>query len=86
MLDIAVNKGLCKAKSDRLDLKKLFALTAACALTAALCFAVNLKPFNAAGDGYLKHRTLMIQGSAETFDSYIADIASNMNRLFLGDD
>jgi hypothetical protein len=82
-LDSAVNKGLREAKNSVVDSGKLLALAAACAFTLALCFTVQLKPFESAVEKYHRDRNVMIPGGAEALDGYAKDIAVNF-KVYIG--
>lgn len=84
LLNIAVQKGLYRAKNDKPDIKKLFCLAAAYAVTAALCVSLNTAPFKTASESYLLGRSNTIQGSAEALDNYAKDISNSIIK-YLGD-
>ena len=73
LLDIAVKKGIARAKSDRIDLRMIFRLSAACAITAALCIAFNSGLFTAAASGYLNESSFITQSGSETLHGYFND-------------
>jgi hypothetical protein len=74
-LDIAVNRGLHRAKNDRFDPQKLFLLAAAGVFTFAMCITVNLRPFTTAMEIYSRNRQKTMSGSSERLDGYIKDMA-----------
>lgn len=82
-LDAAVNKGFRKAKNSVFDSGKLFALAAACVFTLAVCFTVNLEPFESAVEKYHRGWNVRIPGGAEVLDGYAKDIAVNF-KSYLG--
>ena len=84
-LDMAVNRGLRRAKSDRFDTKKLLMLAAASVFTFAMCFTVNLPPFKMAVDEYYRNWNKIPPGSAEVLDGYIKDIADNVMKYLGGE-
>jgi hypothetical protein len=83
-LDAAVNRGLHRAKNDRLDAKKLFMLAAAGIFTFALCVIVNLMPFSTAVERYYQNRQKAMPGSSEMLDGYFKDIAGNLEKYLGG--
>jgi hypothetical protein len=88
-LDIAVHRGLRRAKNDRLDSKKLFMLAAAGVFTFALCIIVNVIPLSAAPfstvvERYYENRQKAMPGSSEMLDGYIKDIAGNLEKYLGG--
>jgi len=84
-LDTAVNRGLHRAKNDRLDSKKMFMLAAACVFTFAMCITVNLKPLKMAVEGYYLNWNKTMSGSMEILDGYINDIAGNLKKNLGGE-
>ena len=84
-LDTAINRWLFRAKNDRLDLKKIFLLAAACVFTFVMCISVILIPLEEASEMYYQNRHKAMPGSAEVLDGYINDITSNFNR-FIGEE
>ena len=84
-LDTAVNRGLHRAKNDRLDSKKMFMLAAACVFTFVMCIIVNLKPLKMAVEGYYLNWNKTMSGSTEILDGYISDIASNIKKNLGGE-
>jgi len=84
-LDEAVNKGLVRAKSERLDSKKLLMLAAASVFTLVLCFTVNLRPVKMAVNEYYRGWDKIPPGSVEVFDGYIKELAINIKRYFGGE-
>ncbi|MCL2809086.1 MAG: hypothetical protein FWD24_03340 [Treponema sp.] len=77
-LDIAVNRGLHRAKNERLDPKKLIILAAACIVTLFMCVIVNLNPFEAAVESYYKNLNKAMPGTAEVLIGYLNDITENI--------
>jgi len=77
-LDAAINRGLRKAKDDRIDFRKLLTLAAACVFTLAVCFSVNLRPVKLAAEGYYQSRSAMMPGSGEVLDGYIKKITDTI--------
>ena len=84
-MDGAVNKGLARAKSDKLDSKKLLMLAAAGVLTVILCFTVNLRPVKMAVQDYYRNWDKMPPGSVEVLDGYIKELAINVKRYLGGE-
>ena len=84
-LDIAVNRGLQRAKNDRLDTQKILMLAAACVFTFAMCITVNLKPLKMAVEGYYLNWNKTMSGSMEILDGYINDIAGNLKKNLGGE-
>jgi hypothetical protein len=82
-LDTAVQKGLNRAKRDRLDSRKLLKLAADSVFTLAVCFMVSLEPFGSLAKKYYQNWNHMMPGVAEALDGYIKIIADNLF-LFLG--
>jgi len=83
-LDEAVSKGIFRAKSDRLDSRKLIMLGAACVFVLAMCFTVNLNLFETLAEKYYRNWNYMMPGAAEALDGYIKDIAINAQKYFGG--
>jgi hypothetical protein len=77
-LNAAVNKGLCKAKNDRTDFRKVLMLAAACVFTAVMCFSVNLQPIRSLADGYYQNRSAMMSPSSELLHGHIKNIADKI--------
>ena len=84
-LDGAVNKGLTRAKSDRLDSRKLLMFAAASVFTVIMCFTVNLRPVKMAVDEYHRNWDKIPPGSVEVLDGYIKELAVNVKRYFGGE-
>ena len=85
LLDTAINRGLNKAKNDKLDFKKIFMLAAACVFTFVMCISINLTPFKAGVEAYYQNRNNAMPGSAEVLDGYVNDIVSYFKR-FIGEE
>jgi hypothetical protein len=83
-LDIAVNKGLRMAENDRFDTKKLFMLAAAGIFTFAICIVINIMPVSMAVERYYRNREKAMPGSTEMLNSYIKDIAVNLEKYLGG--
>jgi hypothetical protein len=85
-LNAAVSRGLRRSKSDRVDSGKLVRLIAACVFTLAMCFTVNLRPFQAASEAYYRSRIEIMPGAAETLEGYkyIADTFTDTFIRYLG--
>jgi len=73
-LDNAVNKGLRRAKNDRVDAKKIFMLAAASVFTFALCITINFLPLSAAVERYYQNWQKTMPGSSEVLNGYIKGI------------
>ena len=84
LLDSAVDKGLFKAKSERLDTGKLIKLAAACVFTFAMCFVVNLKPFESLTERYYRNWQNTMPGTAEALDEYINSITYVLDKYLGG--
>jgi hypothetical protein len=83
-LDAAVNRGLRRAKNDRLDTKKIFMLAAASVFTFAICIAINIMPFPTAVERYYRNREKSMPGSSEMLNCYIKDITVNLEKYLGG--
>ncbi len=84
-LDAAINSGIYKAKSNKLDSRKFLMLAAACVCTFVMCITISLNPFKTATESYYQTRNKAIPVSAEVLDGYIHDIAINVMR-FIGEE
>ena len=84
-LNMAVNRGLRRARSDRFDTKKLLKLAAACVFTFTMCLTVNLQPLKTAVNEYYRNWNKIPPGSAEVLDGYIKDIADNVMKYLGGE-
>jgi hypothetical protein len=84
LIDIAVQKGIHRAKSDRLDPRKLYRLAVACAVTAVLCLAVNLTPVKAAAEGLLRANSLVTHSGAVALQGRLNDAANTMHKYLGG--
>jgi hypothetical protein len=84
-LDIAVNRGLYRAKNDRLDTKKLFMLVAACVFTFVMCTTVNLKPLKTTVEGYYLSWNKTMSGNTEILDGYMSNIVSILQKNLGGE-
>jgi len=84
-LDIAVNRGLRRAKDNRFDTKKMFMLAAASVFTFAMCFTVNLMPSSTIVEMYYQDRQKVMQGSSEALYGYIKDITGNLEKYLGGE-
>jgi len=84
-LDIAVNRGLQKAKNDRFDTKKLFMLAAASVFTFAICININLMPISTVVERYYESRQKIMPGSSEMLNGYIKDMVSNLEKYLGGE-
>jgi len=84
-LDIAVNKGLNKAKNDKFDTKKLIMLAAASVFTFAICININLMPLSTVVERYYESRQKIMPGSSEILNDYIKDIVSNLEKYLGGE-
>jgi hypothetical protein len=76
LLDIAVGKGLNRAKNCRPNQRnhiKLVRLAAAVAVSAALCAIMYTEPFIDAVSALLRGGSLVTQSDAETLGLYISD-------------
>jgi hypothetical protein len=83
-LDMAVNKGLHRARSDRFDSRKLFMLAAAGVFTCVLCININSIPFSAVVERYYQNRQKIMPGSSEMLNGYIKNIAGNLEKYLGG--
>ena len=84
-LNGAVNKGLARAKGERLDSRKLLTLAAASVFTLVMCFTVNLRPVKMAVDEYHRNWDKIPPGSVEVFNGYIKELAINVKQYFGGE-
>ena len=84
-LDEAVNKGLARAKGERLDSRKLLMLAAAGVFTVIMCFTVNLRPVKMAVDEYYRGEGKIPSGNVEVFNGYIKELADNVMRILGGE-
>jgi len=83
-IDAAINKGLRKAKNDRVDTKKLFMLAAAGVFTFMVCIAINIMPFSTIVERYYQNRQKTMPGNSEMLNSYIKDITVNLEKYLGG--
>jgi hypothetical protein len=83
-LNVAVNRGLRRAKNERIDTKKLFMLAAAGIFTFAICITINIMPFSTAFEGYYRNREKIMPGSSEMLNSYIKGITVNLEKYLGG--
>jgi hypothetical protein len=84
-LDIAVNRGINRAKNDRINSKKLLALAAACVFTFAMCTTVNLKPLKTAVEGYYLNWNKTMLDNTVILDGYMSNIASIVKKNLGGE-
>ena len=82
LLDMAVKRGICRARDDRFDSKKLLKIAAACILAFTFCITVSLEPFKAAADGYYKSWNEAMPGCSEILAGYVNDLAGTIRELF----
>jgi len=83
-LDDAVSKGIFRAKSDRLDSRKLITLAVACVFVLAMCFTVNMNLFETLAERYYRAWHYTMPGTAEALDYYVKDITINAQKYFGG--
>jgi hypothetical protein len=83
-LDIAVNRGLRRAKYERIDTKKIFMLAAACVFTFVICITINLMPVSTIVERYYQDRQKIMPGSSEILSGYIKDINVNLEKYLGG--
>jgi len=79
-LDSAVEKGLRRAKNDRIDPGKILMLAAACVITFSMCFTVNTRPVKMAVEGYYLNWNKSMSGNIEILDSYLVNITNNIEK------
>jgi len=79
-LDDAVNRGLRKAKNDRIDTGKIFMLAAAGVFAFALCITINLMQYSTVVAKYYQNRQKIMSGSSEALSGYIKDITSRLEK------
>jgi len=79
-LDTAVNRGLQKAKNDRVDIKKILALAVAFVLTFSMCFTLNTKLLKMAVDDYYLNWNKTMSGNIEILDDYLVEKISNIKK------
>ena len=84
LLDNAVNKGLSRAKSERLDSGKLLRLAVACVFTLVICFTITLNPFESLTERYYQNWHKSMPGTAEALDGYINSIAHVFDKYLGG--
>jgi hypothetical protein len=84
-LDAAVNRGLRRAKNDRIDPKKIFILAAACVFTFMICITINLMPVSTVVERYYRNRQKIMPGSSEVLSGYIKDITVNLEKYLGGE-
>ena len=84
-LNIAVDKGLYRAINDRFDYKKLFMLAGASVFSFVMCFTVNLMPLATVIEEFYQNRQKTMPGSSEMLNSYIKDIAGNLEKYLGGE-
>jgi len=84
-LNEAVNKGLARAKSEKLDSRKLLMLAAASVLTLVMCFTVNLRPLKMAVDEYYRNWDKIPPGNVEILNGYINELVVNVKRYLGGE-
>ena len=84
LLAAAVNKGIIRAKGDRLDVRKFIGLAAMCAVTAAMFFGANSELATAAASEFLPASGLVAEGNAEALYEYLSDLASTIIRYLGG--
>jgi len=79
-LDTAVNRGLQKAKNDRVDTRKILMLAFAFVLTFSMCFTLNTKPLKMAVDDYYLNWNKKMSGNIEILDDYLVEKISNIKK------
>jgi len=79
-LDDAVNRGLRRAKNDRVDAKKVFMLAAASVFTFVLCITINLMPYSTVVERYYQNRQKIMPGSSKILNGYIKDITAHLEK------
>jgi len=79
-LDIAINKGLQKARNDRIDARKILMLTFAFVLTFSMCFIVNTRPLKMAIEDYYLNWNKTKASNIEILDSYLVEKISNIEK------
>ena len=84
-LDIAVNKGLQRAKNDRVDSKSFIKLAVALLLTFVMCISINTEPFRTAVEKYYQSWHINMPGSSEILDGYMNEIAGNIKKHLQGE-
>jgi len=85
LLNIAVRKGIQRAKNDRLDIKKIFMLAAASVFTFVMCIILNLTAVKTFAEDYYRNWHKNMPSSAEILDGYIIGISANIKRNFGGE-
>ena len=73
LLDIAVRKGMNRAKNDRLNYSKLIRLAAAVMVSAILCVIMHSELFRGTAYGLLRGGNLMTRSGAEALCLHIRD-------------
>jgi len=84
-LDAAVNRGLRRAKNDRIDTKKLIMLVAASVFAFVICITINLMPVSTVVERYYQNRQKIMPGSSEVLIGYIKDITVNLEKYLGGE-
>ena len=82
-IDAAMRKGIDRAKNDKLSPSKLFRLAAACAATAALCFALYAMPL-AEVTGTRPDNGFMTRENVEALSEYTRTLADTVIRYLGG--
>ena len=84
-LEMAIKKGLNKAKNNRIDPKKLSALAAACIITFFMCVMANFNPFQAEVEEYYKKQNKAMPGASEVLTIFYNDITDNIVKYLGGE-
>jgi len=79
-LDTAINKGLQRAKYDRVDTKKILTLAVAFVLTFSMCFILSIRPVKTAVEDYYLNWNKTMSGNIEILNDYLVEITSNIEK------
>lgn len=83
-LDLAIKKGLHRAKSEKLDYRKLVSLAAMCAATAVLCIALSLEPVKMAASDFRLRNSPVTQSTSEALVGYVNDMTHTLIKYLGG--
>ena len=84
-LDMAVNRGLIRARNDRVDPKKLLKLAIACVFTVTMCFILTMEPFRMTAEAHYRNWNEAFPGSSEILAGYFDEIANNVLNILGGE-
>ena len=84
LLDIAIKKGMRRAKDYAFDYKKLVSLAAAIVVTAVLCLAAKMEPIKTAASTFVNVSDLTTESGSIILHGYITDIVNTIMRYLGG--